>query len=132
MNDMFYEVRNVLSDLFGVPSSWFTGPQFITNLIVPYILTVAFFYVVLQYKVRIFRRGGAVNWVISVALAFFGIPLIVINPYAAIFMSVLAVVLLYGGGRITWKRMLLAGSLAVAAWFLAIWAPGFLMSVFAI
>lgn len=120
MSDEFEAARNVLSEMFGVPSSWFVGPQFVINLVIPFIFMTFFFYSMLKYKVRILRRAGtAVILVISVAMAFFSIPIIVWNPYFIISFSVFAIVMMYRGGRISLKRLIAAFVLAALAGFLA-------------
>lgn len=111
--------------MFGVSGSWFESPVFIVYLIVPFIVTTIFFYMLLTRHVRIFRQSNAVNWVISACLAFFTIPLIRINPSFSITMSVIAAVVL-SGRRITGRRLLLAFVAGAVAWGLSGLAAGFL------
>ncbi|MFH1623333.1 MAG: hypothetical protein ABIA12_02335 [Candidatus Aenigmatarchaeota archaeon] len=118
MEDVFYEARNALSQMFMVPAAWFEGPIFVVNLIIPFITSAVLFYVILSNKLRIFRNT-VVNLALGFCLAFFAIPFsIALSPYLTIFVSVFGIVTLLGS-RITGPRMLLALLCATAAWFLA-------------
>jgi hypothetical protein len=127
MADILYEVRKFLSNLFNVPSAWFRSPVFIIYLILPFITTTVFFYMLLTKHVRLFRHSNAVNLVISGCLAFSTIPLIAINPSFSIGASVIAATIL-SGGRITGRRLLLAFVAGAVAWGLSGVAASFLSS----
>jgi hypothetical protein len=126
MADPFDVVRNTLSNIFGVPASWFNSPVFLINLVVPFILSTVFFHSLLTTKIRIFKRSGFVNWIVALVMAFFIIPLIVLYPYPCIFMPTVGIVL-FRGGRITFKRMAVAFFAGAFAWWLAariaVWLP---------
>jgi len=118
MEDLFYETRNALSQMFMVPAAWFEGPIFVVNLIIPFITSAVLFYVILSSKLRIFRNA-AVNLALGFCLAFFAIPFsIAVSPYLTIFVSVFGIVTLMGS-RITGPRLLLALLVSAAACFLA-------------
>jgi len=127
--DEFAAVKYALSQMFGIPYYWLEGPHFITYLMVPCALVTFFFYTILKGSVRVFRND-AVNLVISVVLTFFAIPVIVINPSAAIFFSVFGSVLLQGGFKISWGRILLASVLGFVTLFFTILISSIFLRLF--
>jgi hypothetical protein len=126
MADAFEQGREFLSDIFMVPAAWFSGPKFITHLIIPYILAVFFFYTLLTKKIRIFRRANAVNFLIAIFMGFSAIPLIVINVSTAMFFSTFGIIFLRND-RITFRRLIFALAIAgIIGWFwliVAAWLP---------
>jgi hypothetical protein len=125
MADAFYEIRKVLSDIFLVPSAWFKSHLFITNLVVPMVLSTVFFYYLLTRKLKIFKRSAAANWGISIVLAFFSILWIVKNPSFSVFMTVMGIMILRGD-RITGRRLLFAIIVALVTVWINLWFPQFL------
>lgn len=114
------DVQGILSGMFGVPGSWFSSPIFVLYLIVPLIgLTICYY---LLLKKLFFKYSTAPDLVIGAVLAFFSIPMIVINPFIAIAVSVGAPMTLK---RITGRRILLSLILAVIAWFVASYVTRF-------
>lgn len=125
MEDVFADARMALSDLFGVPASWFRSPVFIINLIVPVILTVAFYYLLLTKKLKIFKSGGTAVFVVAICCAFFTIPVIKVQPYIAIFASTVGIIVL-SGGKISFKRLFFGFFVGGFAWWLAVQAANLL------
>lgn len=132
MEDVFYKIQKFLAEFFLVPSKWLRFPQIIVYFIIPYVLLTISFYFLLSKKIRLFRKGVVVNWVLSVLLAFFAIPIaLLFGPYFAIGFGVLVVVIL-SGRRITGIRLGLAILLALIAYFLATIASAWLPVLFGI
>ena len=130
MADTLASAQEIASQILLVPVSWFEGPYFVINLVVPLLTTGLFFYMMLSRKLRIFRNT-AVNLALGYVFAFVSVPFFIVpNPYAMIFVSVFGIVTLMGD-RITGWRIFLAAAAATAAWALATYAT-YLMSLFAV
>jgi hypothetical protein len=98
MDDTFYQIQEFLSTFFMVPAEWFAGPQFITNLVLPYLLLAFCFYTLLSQKVRLFKGSAAVNLVLSLLLAFFSIPAFIAPlPQISLFMATWAAFVFWRG-----------------------------------
>jgi len=116
-----------LSDSLKIPQSYFTFPNVIFYFIIPFIAASYFYYTLLQYKLRIFRRNPIVNKILAVSISFFNVMAVTIFPPWFSVPMFIGFSILLRSGRWTLKRVALVGAVFL---FLSLVYPR-LMAIFA-
>lgn len=115
------DITKILSTFFNIPPSYFEFPNIIFYFIIPFIAAIYFWYVVLNYKIRIFRRNKFVNAALGFFIAFFNVAAVAIFPpwlTVPIFVSFATIL---AGHHWTKKRVALAFILFVFLWLIYPW-----------
>lgn len=114
------DIPKILSRFLDIPSSYFTFPNIIFYFIIPYIAATYFWYVIFQYKIRIFRRNRGVNMGLAFFISFFNVAMAAAFPPAISVPFFVACALLLAG-RWTGKRVLLSIVTFVFIWRIYPW-----------
>jgi len=104
--EVLSDVPKILSKFLNIPTSYFKFPNIIFYFIIPFIAATYFYYVILNYKIRIFRRNPGVNIGLAFFISFFNVTAVTIFPPAMSVPFFVACALLLAG-RFTGKRLLL-------------------------
>lgn len=102
------DISKILSSLFNIRLSYFEFPNIIFYFIIPFVAATYFWYVVLNYKIRIFRRSPFVNAALAFFIAFFNVAALPMFPPWFSVPAFVAFAIILAGGRWTWKRVFLA------------------------
>lgn len=125
--DSYRVVPEILSRLLNIPTTYFKFPDIIFYFIIPFIAATYFWYVILQYKIRIFRRSPVVNMAIAFFISFFNVTMVaVFPPYLSVPFFV-SLSLLLAHGYWTGKRVLLSVLVFFFIWRIYPWLMGIIL-----
>lgn len=113
-----YTLIKTLSEMFNIPATYFIFPNIIFYFIIPFISITYFWYIILNRKIRIFRRKNIVNFTLAFIISFFNIAAIpIVPPWISVPIFVGFATLL-SGRRWSFKRILISSLLAIFIGFL--------------
>ena len=124
MADEINQAIDIFARSFNLPSSWFTGSQVIPLFIIPMVSWVIFWYIFLNSKLKLLSNSF-INFFIALAVAFMSSFVLGMFSPAYIFsMSIGAIILVMG--NFSFKRLVLAIAVILAAGYLYSYLVGFL------
>ena len=120
------DITKIFSTFFNIPLSYFKFPNIIFYFIIPFIAAIYFWYVVLNYKIRIFRRNQFVNAALAFFIAFFNVAALPVFPPAITVPFFVACALLLTG-RFTFKRILITIIVGLVVAWVYPWVMGIVL-----
>lgn len=121
------DITQIFSQFFNIPLSYFEFPNIIFYFIIPFIAAIYFWYVVLNYKIRIFRRSRFVNAALAFFIAFFNVAAIATFPPWFIVPCFVGFAIILAGGRWTKRRVALAILIFAFLWLVYPWLMGLVL-----
>jgi len=115
-----------LSNLFNIPNSYFTYPNIIVFFILPFLSSLYLWFIILDKKIRIFRKKSSVNFFIALSISFFNSYLIAFLPPSIMVPLFISAAFFINKQRGSKKRFLISIGLFVFIRFLYNWIVAFL------
>ena len=100
------DFTQVLSELFNLPSGYFTYPNVVFYFLLPFIAATYFWYILLSKKLRIFKRSPFVNFVIAFTISFLN-AFMIASTYPSLTVSFFVAAAFFIGSGWTLRRFLI-------------------------